>query len=140
MVGHKAWWLLFGPWLLTGCPCGREDSTVAYQGGTADAGTYQSSSWQGPWLHFPGGRRYLLAHHLGRTPATVTTYLSFKEYPGAGGNPDDKPGNASQAAGNEALIEQVDAVNIRVRNDTCSDFYLLVVAQAGPAVTDAGAD
>jgi hypothetical protein len=139
MVGRNAWWLLLGALLLTGCPCGREDSTIAYQGGRAEAGTYQSSSWQGPWLHFPGGRRYLLAHHLGQVPASVTVYLSFKEYPGPDGNPDDGPGNASQAAGNETVIEQVDAENIQVRNDTCSDFYLRVVAQAS-APTDAGTD
>jgi hypothetical protein len=138
MVGRKAWWLPFGALLLTGCPCG-EDSTVAYQAGTAEAGTYQSSSWQGPWLHFPGGRRYVLAHHLGQAPASVTAYLSFKEYPGPQGNPDDKPGNVSQGSGNAALIEQVDAQNIQVRNDTCSDFYLRVVAQAS-AAADAGTD
>jgi hypothetical protein len=138
MVGRNAWWLL-GALLLTGCPCGREDSTIAYQGGTAAAGTYQSSSWEGPWLHFPGGRRYLLAHRLGQVPASVTAYLSFKEYPGPEGNPDGEPGNASQATGNMALIEQVDAENIVVRNDSCSDFYLRVVAQAS-AAADAGTD
>jgi len=139
MVGRNAWWLV-GAWLLTGCPCGREDSTIAYDGGTAEAGTYQSSTWQGPWLHFPGGRRYLLAHHLGEAPASVSVYLSFKESPGPGGNADDQPGNASQAAGNETVIEQVDAQHIQVRNDTCSDFFLRVVARAGTTAVDAGTD
>jgi len=139
MVGRNAWWLL-GGWLLTGCPCGREDSTIAYDGGSAEAGTYESSSWQGPWLHFPGGRRFVLAHHLGQTPASVSVYLSFKEYPGPGSNFDDEPGNSSQAAGNETVIEQVDAQHIQVRNDTCSDFYLRVVARDAPAAGDAGTD
>jgi hypothetical protein len=138
MVSRNPWWPL-GALLLTGCPCGREDSTVLYRGGTADAGTYESSSWPGPWLHFPGGRTYLLVHHLGQTPASVSVYLSFKESPGPGNNPDE-PGNASQAAGNETVIERVDANNIQVKNDTCSEFFLRVVATTATAATDAGTD
>jgi hypothetical protein len=139
MVGRNPWWLLAGAVLLTGCPCGHEDSTIAYRGGTANGDTYESSSWDGPWLDFPGGRRYVLAHHLGRVPSSVTTYLSFKEYPGPFGDADAQPGNVSQGAGNASLIELVDAQNIMVRNDTCSDYHLRVVAQA-PVVGDAGTD
>jgi hypothetical protein len=79
-------------------------------------------------------------HHLGQTPANVSVFLSFKEFPGPGNNSDKEPGNASQAAGNETVIERVDAHNIQVKNDSCSEFYLRVVARAGSTATDAGTD
>ncbi len=135
MLGRNRWWLPLGALLLTGCPCGRETKTIPFTGGITEDGIYQSSTWNGPWLQFPGGRRYQLAHHLGQAPSSITPYLAFNEFPGPQGDPDKKPGNASLASGNEAVLEQVDAQSILIRNDTCSDFFLLVVAQAGGAGT-----
>lgn len=116
-------------------PCETSESDpVRVTGGTADpSGTvYQSSAWEGPYLHFPGGRRYQLEHHLGRTPTIVTTYLSFDENPIPGSN-------VAESAGNQAVIEAVDDEIIQIRNDTCAEFWLRVTAIAAPP-SDAGTD
>lgn len=120
-------------------PCNTADAdAVRYADGSvsADGSTYQTSSWSGPYLHFPSGRRFQLEHHLGTTPPVVLTYLAFDEHPLAGGN-------TSESAGNQAVIEKVDSEIIQVRNDTCAEFWLRVVAMTGPGgapPSDAGAD
>ena len=127
--------LLLTPTASCGPPCETaNDDPVRVTEGTVDAsGTvYESSTWAGPYLHFPGGRRYQLEHHLGRAPTMVTTYLSFDQEPMPGGN-------ASESAGNQAVIERVDDEIIQVRNDTCAEFWLRVTAIAAPqAAGDAG--
>lgn len=118
-------------------PCETADSDpVRFVGGsvTADGSTYSTSAWEGPYLHFPSGRRFQIEHHLGVTPPIVVTYLAFGEKPLPGNN-------ASESAGNQAVIERVDDEIIQVRNDTCSEFWLRVVAMAAPSgASDAGAD
>ena len=126
--------------LSTACspPCDTADSdkTVTYSKGTVDPSetVYESSPWNGPYLHFPAGRRFSLEHHLKKTPSLVNTYLAFDERPLPGGN-------TSESAGNQAVIERVDDQVIVVRNDTCAEFWLRVVAIASPGgPSDAGAD
>jgi hypothetical protein len=125
----------------TGCsaPCNTADGDpVRFSEGSvsADGTTYASSPWEGPYLHFPAGRRYQLEHKLGVTPPAVVTYLAFDEYPLPGGN-------TAESAGNQAVIERVDGEMVQIRNDTCAEFWLRVVALAGGAggpPSDAGAD
>lgn len=101
---------------------------VDYSEGTVDpSGTvYETTPWQSNWLHFPAGRRYKLLHGLGRQPHSVNTYLSFAESPLTTGN------NASESAGNQAVIEAVTDEAVTVRNDSCAEFWLRVTATAAP--------
>jgi hypothetical protein len=121
--------------LAFGCnpPCETSDSeAVTYDGGTTSSGSYESSPIDGQYLHFPGGRRYSLRHTLGFTPQIVNVYVAFEEFP-------LKENNISPAAGNQAVIEIVDANVVQVRNDTCDDLYMRLVATGGDP-SDAGSD
>jgi hypothetical protein len=119
-------------------------STCKPTGGTAEGfeggqvlgeDFYETSAPGERMLDFPSGKIYDIAHQLGRTPALVEVYVSFKEQLVPGDDPYDPyaPNNVSLAAGNQAVIEAWDDEIIRVRNDTCADYYLRVVAvSAGP--------
>lgn len=131
---------LFCSLLASGCAhdCKTDDADdpVRYDGGTNAADVYETSGWDGPFLHFPPGRRYVLLHGLGQTPADVAVYLSFSSR----GLDPDAGTNMAPSAGNQAVIESVTASEIRVRNDSCAEFYLRVVASSptGDAGTEAG--
>ncbi len=116
------------------CETTNSDS-VTYAGGNVDAsGTvYETGAWDEPWLHFPPGRRFALEHGLGRKPYVINTYLSFSEDPLSTKN------NASESAGNQAVIEAVTDLTVQVRNDSCADFYLRVTASTTSGA-DAGTD
>jgi hypothetical protein len=109
----------------------REDSGPRrYEGGTTANDVYQSSPWNGPYLDFPAGRSYLLMHGLGGTPITVVSYLSFDAHPipADGEERQDRNSNTAPCAGNQCILEGVTSEHIEIRNDTCSDGYLRVVA------------
>jgi hypothetical protein len=114
--------------------CAGSDGTVRVTDGHTDATQtfYQSSSPTEAFHVFPAGRTLEFVHGLSRTPDFVIPYVSF----------DAKPTSFSVAPGNEAVLV-LDSDVIRVRNDTCSDFYVRVVAwlvdgrDAG-VVSDAG--
>jgi len=105
-----------------------------YEGGTVIGGAdpyYVSSDWQKGLLHFPGGKRYRLVHHLGFVPLEVSVYVSFADR--------DQP--LTECAGNTCVIEAVRDDAIIVKNDTCSEFWIRVVASGGfPGPSDAGSD
>lgn len=82
-------------------------------------GFYESAPVNGPYLDFPGGRTYRFVHRLGGVP-TPTAYFSFDEYPSSAG--------FVEASGNQATFTAVTAEYIDVRNDTCSDVRIRVVA------------
>ncbi len=114
---------------LTGCGCGKESGrTVLYTDGVVIDGEYRSSPVEGPWLHFPGGRRYQLAHHLGTEPTRYEAYLAFEER---------NPSEFTIGSGNSARFRAVDDQYLVIENDTCAGFYLRVVASA-PAPSAAG--
>jgi hypothetical protein len=114
------------------CDCGREDGDpVYYAGGITSDTRYESSELYGTWLHFPGGRRYRLLHGLGEAPTDVTVYLAFREDPLR----ENATGNVSTATGNVALIEAVTDEHVQVRNDTCSEYFVRVVAEVGSGST-----
>jgi hypothetical protein len=104
-----------------------------YDGGAVTGGQnryYVSSDWNAGLLHFPGGKRYELVHHLGFTPAEVSVYVSF-----AGNN---EP--LTLCAGNTCVIQAVKDDAIIIKNDTCSEFWVRVVASGvSPTSGDAGA-
>jgi hypothetical protein len=129
--GVALWSLSF----VIGCSadCLEPGDAIKYTGGTTDAAgtTYMSSGWEGPFLHFPGGRQFNLIHELTAEPTSVDIYLAFQER-----IPSYE--KLSPASGNSATFNVKDGF-VWVRNDTCSEFYLLVVAKAdGGNASDAG--
>ena len=137
----SAWWIRaaglavmgLGAWGLIGCDCGREGGDpVEYAGGTTVGNRYESSELYGTWLHYPAGRRYRLHHSLPQPPDEILIYLGFEEHPLR----PDAGGNISPSAGNAALIEAVEDDVIQIRNDTCSDYHVRVVAVAHPEAID----
>ena len=117
---------------LSGAACDTTDNgnpEEAYGGGSTANGVYQSSPWNQGYLDFPGGHRYAFVHGLGQAPASVDVYLAFQ--------PD--PDRAAPCAGNSCLISADDTL-VHVKNDTCSEFWVRVVATAAPpsALSDGG--
>lgn len=106
------------------CDAG-EGVLVRFSGGTTsqDGDFYESSSIQGPYLHFPSGRIYEFEHRLRASPDTVLTWLSFDERAIS-----VRDNNVAESAGNQAVIECVDGSVVRVRNDTCAETWVRVVA------------
>jgi hypothetical protein len=111
-----------------------DDSNPAeeYRGGTVEGRDYMSSPWTGPLLWFPGGQRYDMIHNLGCTPHIVGCFESFSEEGTA-------KGSIALAAGNMCIIQTIDSHKIRIKNDSCSDYFVLVTAEA-PVCGDAGVD
>jgi hypothetical protein len=99
---------------------------ILYTEGTVEDAIFMSSPWTGELLDFPGGRRYLIEHKLGKAPRSVELFLSFSRY-GASG--DD--GSLAPASGNQAEIRCVNDKYITIANYSCVDYWLLVVATAG---------
>ncbi|HEX2734609.1 MAG TPA: hypothetical protein VHM70_23555 [Polyangiaceae bacterium] len=99
-----------------------------YSGGHTNAAKtfYESSPASGPFLYFPVGRTYQLEHGLSEMPSDYHAFLAFEEAP-----LEHKEGFA-QAAGNEVMFEVVNDRIIQVRNDTCAELYLRVVATVAP--------
>jgi hypothetical protein len=109
-----------------------------YEGGTAVNGYYFSSSAHEHLLHLPGGKRYDIFHQLGFEPIQVQLYWSFAE---TGIGTDAQGSDRSSltlAAGNSALIQLKNDAYIRVKNDSCAEFWLLVVASGDPHEMDGG--
>jgi len=117
-------------WGAMGCsalgPCDRSDDgnpAVPFRGGTVVDGSYMSSDWTGPFLPFDGGQRYALEHGLESTPRWLECWVSF----GSGGVGD---GSMAPAAGNMCVVQEVNEEVIVIKNDTCSNMYVLVLAGA----------
>jgi hypothetical protein len=123
-----------------GNPAEQYEGGNTYAAGTVD-GFYESSPWHSGWLHFPGGQRYDLVHHLGFEPQNVNVMLSFSEN---GVGEDAEADTAAQAAGNSGELQLVNDQIIRIKNDTCTEFWVRVTANGnptkGPTATDAGDD
>jgi hypothetical protein len=137
----------------TQCNRDPDEPPVVFTGGSTAGGVYESSSWAGEYLDFPPGRTYRFVHDLGGVPRTIEFYFSFSStpVPGPDADPSARQGGTVPAAGNQATIEAVTAKTFDVRNDSCSDIHLRVVArdpwpiapdaEGGPTgPTDAGAD
>lgn len=120
--------------------CGTCDTggqkAIEFNGGNSypAEGFYETSKPFGEYLHFPAGRRFDLMHGLGVAPVNVSGFLSFERNPGGESDDDnaddDNTGNFAAAAGNQLVVECIDDVRVRVRNDTCAEGYLRVVLEA----------
>lgn len=121
------------------CDASDEANTpTLHDGGTAVNGVYVSSSSHGGLLDFPGGKRYDLFHHLGFEPIQVQLYWSFSES-GIGTTDQIDRSSLTPAAGNSASIQLKNDQFIRVKNDSCVDYALLVAASGDPREMDGGA-
>jgi hypothetical protein len=85
---------------------------------------YQTSTWDGTYLEFGPGRVYELKHGLKTIPTQIKTYLGFVDRP----LPSGGTGVVAESAGNQAEITSVTPELIRIRNSTCAQFYLRLVA------------
>ncbi|MBN2196636.1 MAG: hypothetical protein JW751_27740 [Polyangiaceae bacterium] len=111
---------------LAGCDCDKErGDRIVWLDGTTSGNVYESSPIHGPWLDFPGGRRYRLVHDLGRTPTDLQAFLSS----------DEDGDELTPSVGNTTLFEGVTDAYVDIHNDSCPDFYLRVVATV-PAEND----
>jgi hypothetical protein len=153
-TGNQAWgWL--GAIALglcaSGClspTCHRNDDVVpqAFHAGITDytAHHYETSAVNASYLDFPSGKRYRLFHGLSDIPSEVVPYVSFSP------NPLSDRSGFTVSPGNQTVIVAVTPTYIEVKNDTCTDFFLRVVASVGdaapvtptpvPTTTDAAAD
>jgi hypothetical protein len=124
---------------------------LEYRGGNTSANGeyYETNSLDEPFLHFPTGRTYDLVHGLGAPPASFHAYLAFSECPlsksvrNPGGSPSCEPvdaesggGGFAEGSGNEAIFEVRSDEVLTIRNDTCAEFYLRVVATTIPGTSD----
>src|SRR5258708_377184 len=98
----------------------KDNPPEVYTGGVGDplTETYESTSSTGSPLPFPGGKQYFLVHHLGFTPATLEIDVGFNS------TGDDLAG----CAGNTCVHPCANSELIWIRNDTCADFLVRVVA------------
>lgn len=132
---------------LAGCgsQCDRhpDEPPTVYDGGATDQRehVYTSSEASGPFLDFPPGRTYRFMHHLGGTPRELLVYFAFSPNP----VPQQENGTGAAsgfvpASGNQATFQNVGPEFVDLRNDTCSDVFVMVVLAApelaGPS--DAG--
>jgi hypothetical protein len=101
-----------------------------FSGGTTNEArtSYESSTWDGPFLFFPSGRTYRLEHGLGQTPASYHVYLSFAEFPFRGSG-------VAESAGNQAIVEAINDEYVEVRNDTCAEYFLRLTATTSEAAS-----
>lgn len=110
----------------TGDLCGRnsDDPPVAFRDGlTSGSGTlYMSSEANDTYLDFPSGMRYRLFHDLIDTPSLIVPYVSFSPTPLGDGS------GFTISPGNQTVVHAVTNQYIEVENDTCTDFFLRVVA------------
>jgi hypothetical protein len=113
------------PGCTTTCSDPESDDPEEFHGGVTDAtrSVYESAPWDGKYLKFRTNKSYVIFHGLRGVPSVVQAWVGFDEAPLR-----RVPGNASEAAGNEAIIEGVTDEFVQIRNDTCETFYLRVVA------------
>ncbi|HEY4104862.1 MAG TPA: hypothetical protein VGM44_13270 [Polyangiaceae bacterium] len=115
----------------TDTSCSRAPDTISValgdsNGSAVEGNTYHSAPYGGPYVHFPPSRSIVFEHGLAAIPYAMQFWLAFSDH-----------GTLAPSAGNMTEIPAVDdggapAVtdqSIAVYNNTCSDFYLWVVAQ-----------
>ncbi len=109
--------------------CGDEladTGPALYADGTTENGVYRSSSWDPEDLvEAAPGQLISFEHGLGEVPTSFQVYVAAS-----------RTGDGASlvlAAGNEVELIEIDDEAITVKNGTCSDFFILLVAQAPPA-------
>jgi hypothetical protein len=82
---------------------------------------YETSAPDGQHLNYSAGSQYRIYHGLNGRPLLVQPWVSFSSNGTAGGN-------EAPPAGNMAEILEVTDKYILIRNDSCGDYWLRVVA------------
>jgi hypothetical protein len=122
----------------TSCSRDPDQVNVPLSEGLRVGNTYYSAPEGGPYQYFPPARTITFEHDLGGTPA-VQFWLAFTAY----GAIAPSAGNMTEIPAVEAGVEApLDGHRIVVFNNTCSDFYIWVVASVPAAPlpdNDAGA-
>ena len=134
-----------------GSQCDRHpaEPPVEFKDGVTDqsAHVYMSSSnannpWEGQWLDFPPGRTLRFPHHLGGVPRGIQCWFAFSPNPLTDNNGQGATSGFVPGAGNQCTIEANTEEHFDIRNDTCSDVYVMVELSdpilEGGLVTDAG--
>jgi len=101
--------------------------TVHASEGIIEGKTYRSSNFGGPYQFFPPNRTISLEHGLGVIPYSLQLWVAFT----ATGTLATAAGNMAELRGADMDTEPaLDETRIAVHNDTCTEFYLWVVATA----------
>ena len=101
--------------------------TVSASEGVVEGKTYRSSNFGGPYQYFPPNRTISFEHGLGVIPNPPQLWVAFT----ATGTLAPAAGNMAELRGADGDREPaLDETRIAVHNDTCTDFYLWVVATA----------
>ncbi len=119
-----------------GCDSSPEANPPAdFQGGevltTKGGPVYRSSAADGEHLNFTAGAQFRVHHQLGGVPQSVQVWVSFS----ANGT---KDGNEALPAGNMAEVLCVNEDFILIRNDSCGEYWLRIVASDPVAPMTAG--
>lgn len=118
-----------------GSQCDRhpDEPPVVFEDGITDqsAHVYRSSSnaknpWQGPWLDFPPGRTLRFPHHLGGVPQGLHCFFAFSPNPLTDNNGQGAASGFVPGGGNQCTFEDVKDDHVDIRNDTCSDVFVMV--------------
>lgn len=125
----------------SGCYGRNCEGEVAYygrvpgEGRMASPDEWESMAFDAKWLPFPRQRVWVFEmKDLGlRTPFKIDVYLSAQE------NPVAENGNLTPGGGNLTEISGVGPGRMTVKNGTCADYYLRVVAEASPLPPAPGA-
>jgi len=113
---------------------------VPGEGRLVDEDTWESTPIDGDWIPFTRQRVWFFEmRELGdRTPYEITPLISAER------NPVHDNGNWTEGSGNLAEQSGAGPGRIAVKNNTCADYYIRIVAHAAPRppqapVPDAGA-
>ncbi len=102
--------------------------------------TWESTSIQSQWMPFKGNETVTFTLPAKFLP-TSTPGFTLSAYVSTGADQwADGGGQFVQAAGQLGEFQIVDSRRFTVFNDTCSDYYLRVVATVPTAPVDAGPD
>ena len=120
----------------TSCGAGNQTPIVYADGIKIESHSYESTAYEGEWLHYPSQRRFEFPHNLGTMNYQIDAYVAFSSRPVS----NDGLGNSdiALASGDILVIEQKTEKTLRVRNDTCSEEYLYIRVTADSTDTDAG--
>ena len=120
--------------------CGPNDNTC--QGEILDATHWRSGPIDGNWLNFSRERTIRMHFRDAKTGATLSGKYTWSDVAiSVSVSQSDPPNQYVPCAGNncELTINVVDGSTIDVRNDTCADYFVYLVATVYPNA-DAGSE
>lgn len=123
----------------TGCDTNPDANPASdFRGGKrydlAGGPVYETSPADGGHLNFSAGSQFRVYHQLGGRPITVQLWVSFS-------SSGTKDGNEAVPAGNMAEVLCINEEFILVRNNSCGEYWLRVVARdPAPPQSTSGLD